>query len=315
MKGDQKICHEVAVMQFPKNNTSIPVRSIIAWGLANENPLGIGPFILMEFVEGQPLDEIPVDRSNESEGIRILRSNISNGELEIIYRLVANILLELSAHEFPRIGSLSLTTDTVHEIETRSLTLKINEIESHGGVCVGEHRPEAFHSVSEYFHNQNLVDDAEGARAKYEQHHAAKGIFTNFYALFAAAWLLIKKPFDWDDLDLDRSSGAPTANMATLMRDSIDDGKFWFHELIYSCFEGPDNRAWKSVQGYHHSPSDSITTPQHDVDIFVKDKMEQLAQYNEEWAAMEQELERKRAEFEALRRKVEQEDRQMGNIE
>ncbi|KAE8399978.1 hypothetical protein BDV37DRAFT_258992 [Aspergillus pseudonomiae] len=52
MNGDEKICHEAATMQFIKDKTNIPVPSIIAWGLSDENPLGLGAFIIMEFIEG-----------------------------------------------------------------------------------------------------------------------------------------------------------------------------------------------------------------------------------------------------------------------
>ena len=136
MKGDEKVSHEVATMQFVKEQTNIPVPSIIAWGLSHENPLGLGPFIIMEFIEGEPLNTI-LQQHQEAGEIRILRPDISDGELAVIYRQIANILLELSAHDFPRIGSLSNASDTDDCVRSRPLTLKMNEIESHGGVCIG----------------------------------------------------------------------------------------------------------------------------------------------------------------------------------
>jgi len=127
MHGDEKVRHEVAVMKFIKEKTSIPMPSIIAWGSSSDNPLGLGSFIIMEFIEGEPLDRILRQGTGPQE--RILRSDISDRQLETIYRQIANILLELSAHDFLEIGSLGLPC--------RPLTLKINEIESHGGVRVG----------------------------------------------------------------------------------------------------------------------------------------------------------------------------------
>jgi hypothetical protein len=136
MDGDEKIRHEAATMQFVKEKTNIPVPSVIAWGLGHENPLGLGPFIIMEYIEGEPLDAI-LRRGTGPEEARTLRLDISDEELETIYRQIANILLELSAHDFPRIGSLSKNTDFGSGIYSRPLTLKMNEIKSHGGVRVG----------------------------------------------------------------------------------------------------------------------------------------------------------------------------------
>jgi hypothetical protein len=134
MNGDEKIRHEAATMQFIKENTDIPMPSIIAWGSSDDNPLDLGPFIIMEFIEGEPLDMI-LRRSNGPEDAHTLSSDITDQELETIYRQVANILLELSVHDFSQIGSLSSDTDI--SIHSRPLTLKMNEIRCHGGVSVG----------------------------------------------------------------------------------------------------------------------------------------------------------------------------------
>ena len=89
-------------------------------------------------------------------------------------------------------------------------------------------------------------------------------------------WLLIKKPIHWDAEDhpqipylsqyksqfqkivqileaerqQERDMGTNLTNerMSSLMRKSMDDGKFWFHELIYSCFESAGNPAWAAIR-------------------------------------------------------------------
>lgn len=133
MKGDKKIAREVATMQFVKKETSIPIPSIIAWGLGDQNPLGLGPFIIMEFIEGEPLDTILRQYSPPGE-TSVLRADIGDTELRVLYRQIANILLDLARHDFPQIGSLSNPSDTSDHITSPPLTLKMNEIESHGGV-------------------------------------------------------------------------------------------------------------------------------------------------------------------------------------
>ncbi|RHZ58439.1 hypothetical protein CDV55_105911 [Aspergillus turcosus] len=370
-------------MQFVKEKTNIPVPSVIAWGLGHENPLGLGPFIIMEYIEGEPLDTI-LRQGTGPEEAHALRLDISDEELETLYRQIANILLELSAHDFPRIGSLSRNPDFGSGIYSRPLTLKMNEIKSHGGVRVGGHISKTFSSTTSYFQDvaeqdmqhlwdqPNSVDDTEDARRKYLHNKIFKAIVPHFvdskydhgpfklicddfrlrnilvnnaqdlkivavldwewaYAapfqmLYSPPrWLLLKKPFDWDDVDISkynsllkmfvnvleaeeqkRAEGLSMPSMATLMHESMKDGKFWFHELIYSCFESPDSRAWTAIRQLLPSIDELATVPDPEVELFVNSKMEQLNQYNVEWAAMKEEIDKKEADFLALKKRVEE---------
>lgn len=66
MHPEAKVRHEVAIMKYLDEKTSIPVPKIVASGTAEENIFdGVGPFIIMEFVEGKPLYEVlrgvPID--------------------------------------------------------------------------------------------------------------------------------------------------------------------------------------------------------------------------------------------------------------
>ncbi|KAJ5638943.1 uncharacterized protein N7484_006805, partial [Penicillium longicatenatum] len=111
-------------------------------------------------------------------------------------------------------------------------------------------------------------------------------------------WLLLKRPFDWEDEDV--------SSMAALMRESMEDGRFWFHELIYSCFEAPDSRAWLALRQLLPSIDELATVADPEVELFVNSKMEQLKQYNVEWVAMKEELDKKEADFQALQARVEE---------
>ncbi|KAL2819759.1 kinase-like domain-containing protein [Aspergillus granulosus] len=383
MDDDEKISHEAATMRFVKEKTNIPVPSIIAWGSGDENPLGLGAFIIMEFIEGEPLDMI-LRQGPGREEAHTLRLDIGDEALETIYRQIANILLELSAHNFPRIGSLSRNTDFSSGINSRPLTLKMNEIKSHGGVCVGGHVSKTFSSATSYFQHvaeqdmqhlcgqPNSVDDTEDARRKYLHNKIFTTIVPHFvdskydhgpfklicddfrfgnilvnnaqdlkivavldwewaYAapfqmLYSPPrWLLLKKPFDWDDMDASkyksllkmfinvleeeqqkRAESRSMPSMATLMHESMEDGRFWFHELIYSCFKSPESRAWIAIRKILPSIDELATAPGTEVELFVDSKMEQLNQYNVEWAAMKEEIDKKEADFQALKERVEE---------
>ena len=66
-----------------------------------------------------------------------------------------------------------------------------------------------------------------------------------------------------------RAGGLPMPSMATLMHESMKDGKFWFHELIYSCFESPDSRAWTAIRQLLPSTDELATVPSPEVDLFA----------------------------------------------
>lgn len=123
-------------MQFLKANTRIPVPSVIAWGTSADNPLvGLGAFIIMEFIEGQSLGEL-WEMNPPPESGQILKADISDRDLDIIYRQMVNIMLELSEHEFSHIGALS-PVDNTYTVDSRPVTWKMNEILHHGAVDVG----------------------------------------------------------------------------------------------------------------------------------------------------------------------------------
>jgi hypothetical protein len=192
VNGDEKVKREVATMRLIRRNTTVPVPSIIAWGLAAENPLELGPFIIADFIEGESLGDLLKDPESE-----ILRSDLSDNDLDTIYRQIANIMLELSKLNFPRIGSLSEMSDGSVTIDSRPVTLRAHEIVSHGGVDVScmlsfillaswililslpGSASTTYSSAMEYFHyvvkqdqqhlheQPNSVDDKDDAKRKY----------------------------------------------------------------------------------------------------------------------------------------------------
>lgn len=118
-------------MKYLYEKTSIPVPKIIAWGTAEDNIFeGVGPFIIMEFVEGESLYEVlrgvPLEevfrkksadeffkelarKAKAGEGDNeLLSPEIDDATLEIVYRQIANVYLELSEHNFDQIGSLEM---------------------------------------------------------------------------------------------------------------------------------------------------------------------------------------------------------------
>ena len=133
MDGDAKVVREVATMQLIREKTNIPVPAIHGWGQSKDNSLGLGPFIIMNFIRGESLGKL---WQEELEGMDVLKSDICERDLQTVYRQIAGFLLDLSRLEFPQAGSLSSKGNDIIA-NLGPLTLKMQEIEAHGGVKVG----------------------------------------------------------------------------------------------------------------------------------------------------------------------------------
>jgi hypothetical protein len=129
--ADEKVAMEVAVIKLIRQETTVPVPRIHAWGPSIQNPLGLGPFIVMEFIQdGVSLNDLLKDVDG---GTRLLREDLTDYEMEEIYRQFASILLQIFSLDFDRIGSLEPPMPELH-FPTRPLTWKGHDILQTGGV-------------------------------------------------------------------------------------------------------------------------------------------------------------------------------------
>ncbi|KAF7546380.1 hypothetical protein G7046_g9317 [Stylonectria norvegica] len=162
INADEKVEIEVATMRLVRQKTTIPIPEVRAWGLAADNPLGIGPFIMMDFVDG----------------------DVSQTALEVIFRQTINFSLQLRKLDFAHIGSLTSNSPPAvggfaANILSRPMTQKAQDYLEEGGVNVLGPQDEVFASTTEYFHHvvdrdlqhlhsqPNSVDDEHDARQKY----------------------------------------------------------------------------------------------------------------------------------------------------
>jgi aminoglycoside phosphotransferase (APT) family kinase protein len=132
--ADEKVAMEVTAMNLIRTRTTVPVPSVQAWGPAATNPLGLGPFIAMDFVDGVSLSDLLQDPNAERPS-RVMREDISDSDIEFIYRQLANFLLQLFKLDFDQIGSLpSPQTEASSPTPPRPLTFKAHSILQNGGV-------------------------------------------------------------------------------------------------------------------------------------------------------------------------------------
>ena len=141
-------------------------------------------------------------------------------------------------------------------------------------------------------------------------------------------WLMIQKPANWssyngDKFDqynhllnlylnemkkLESSRNTNTEDsLSRLMRQSMSDGKFWFHALIESCYNANYSPPWKALQKLIPNVDKRGYLPEPYRRAFVDKKLKDLATYTTSWKAIQakRETENKRKERElddAIRR-------------
>lgn len=125
----EKIQREVAVMRFLADKTSISLPLVLHSGAAEESPDGLGPFIIMEFIEHECdlVDALNTPDIPYKERL-ILDPCISNERLHFIYGQMADIMLQYSKHTFMKIGCIaSINEGDSWVVSHRPLTLNMNE--------------------------------------------------------------------------------------------------------------------------------------------------------------------------------------------
>ncbi|OAA53512.1 Protein kinase-like domain protein [Niveomyces insectorum RCEF 264] len=177
--ADEKVAMEVETMRLIRERTTVPVPDIKHWGLAADNPLGLGPFIIMDFVPGVPLESV-LCNPDADHHFRLIREDISDDTMAFLYRQFAAIQLQLFKLDVgDRIGSLP-ATQTGFRAPVRPLTFKAHDIMQTGGVDVFGDRGGGFLSPTDYFQyvlqqdwaqllaQPNAVGGDSDARTKYE---------------------------------------------------------------------------------------------------------------------------------------------------
>ncbi|RSL55196.1 hypothetical protein CEP53_007176 [Fusarium sp. AF-6] len=105
--ADEKITIEVEVLTLIRQRTKIPVPDIYSWGLAAGNPLSLGAFILMEFIQGVSANHF----------LRDAETAATTQHFEL---------------DFDQIGSLPTPTTSFPAL-IRPLTWKVHNIAQTGG--------------------------------------------------------------------------------------------------------------------------------------------------------------------------------------
>ncbi|QKX61138.1 uncharacterized protein TRUGW13939_08285 [Talaromyces rugulosus] len=171
---DEKVAVEVTVLNLIRNRTTIPVPTVHAWGSASSNMIGLGPFIIMDFIYGVSLSDLLKDPDAERP-TRLMKEDISDSEIKAIYRQLANFMLQLFKLDFGRVGSLPSPTAVAQSpTPNRPLTFKAHSILQNGGVDTFGDRDQGFTTTTEYFQYvigqdwKQLLDQSNSAFGVYD---------------------------------------------------------------------------------------------------------------------------------------------------
>ncbi|KZL78205.1 phosphotransferase enzyme family protein [Colletotrichum tofieldiae] len=82
---DEKVENKVMVMRHLRDLTSIPVPLVRDWGLTENSPQHLGPFIIMDFVEGQDLSDLLQQPTENKEDAIVLDPDVNNAKLDFVY--------------------------------------------------------------------------------------------------------------------------------------------------------------------------------------------------------------------------------------
>ncbi|KAG9229911.1 hypothetical protein BJ875DRAFT_537459 [Amylocarpus encephaloides] len=244
-----KVKHEVIVITYLREHTSLPVPCL-------------GPFIIMEFMEGENFGDVLKKPTPNEADLAILDPEIDGAKLGGIFEQLAGFMLELSRLEFARIRAISKDAVSGEWAVTEPpLTYDMNEVVSFAGfpaehftTMATQHtvahdarditwgRYVARHCFAQLIPTYGLIDDAGAHRLFCDDMRPSNMLvnpetmeitalldfeFTNVmpaqFAYDLPWWLLLRDPASRSS----RPTGEPL--LSARMRDSWDSGRFWFN--------------------------------------------------------------------------------------
>jgi hypothetical protein len=86
---NEKVIKEVEALSLIYNTIVGSVPRIHAWGPATSNLLGLSLYIIIDFINSVSASDVLKDL-NAKRLIKLIREDISNSDIEIIYKQLAN---------------------------------------------------------------------------------------------------------------------------------------------------------------------------------------------------------------------------------
>jgi hypothetical protein len=190
---DEKVRNEVQVLEFLREKTTIPVPRVVNWGMTEDSPERLGPFIIMDYVEGTCLATIlrqPTENTREY----ILKTDVDDTKLDFLYEQLADCTLQLSRLDFSTIGAITKNSSSNEwDASARPLTYNMNELRTVVSNYPTNGDPTApFTSANSYLHSladehlihlqtqRNLANNRDDAKKRFIARHRFKQLISHY---------------------------------------------------------------------------------------------------------------------------------------
>ncbi|KAJ5675436.1 hypothetical protein N7462_008333 [Penicillium macrosclerotiorum] len=188
---DEKVANEVQVMEYLRQNTDIPIPRVHSWGLTAESPQHLGPFIIMDYVNGTLLSTVLKQPDQEN---MVMNPNIDNTMLDKIYYQIGYFIFQLSQLSFAKIGAISKDpTLNMWHVTRRPLTYNMNELATVAGYPEDQFPTVPFDRATDYLRSvanehlihlwtqRNLADNPKIAEKRFIARHRFAQLVSKYY--------------------------------------------------------------------------------------------------------------------------------------
>lgn len=191
---DEKVKNEVQVLEFLREKTTIPVPRVVSWGMTKDSPAHLGPFMIMEFVDGLSLATILQQPTENAQDEVVLKTDVDDTKLDYIYEQLADYMLQLSRLDFTTIGAMTKNSSSNEwDASARPLTYNMNELRTVVSKFPTDGDPTApFTSANSYLHSladehlvhlqtqRNLANNRDDARKRFIARHRFKKLIPRY---------------------------------------------------------------------------------------------------------------------------------------
>lgn len=191
---DEKVKNEVQVLEFLREKTTIPVPRVVSWGMTKDSPAHLGPFMIMEFVDGISLATTLQQPTENARDEVVLKTDVDDTKLDYIYEQLADYMLQLSRLDFTTIGAITKNSSSNEwDASARPLTYNMNELRTVVSKVPTDGDPTApFTSANSYLHSladehlvhlqtqRNLANNRDDARKRFIARHRFKKLIPRY---------------------------------------------------------------------------------------------------------------------------------------
>ena len=191
---DEKVRNEVQVLEFLREKTTIPVPRVVSWGMTKDSPAHLGPFMIMDFIDGISLATILQQPTDNIRDEVVLKTDVDDSKLDYIYEQLADYMLQLSRLDFTTIGAITKNPSSNEwDASARPLTYNMNELRTVVSKFPTDRDPTApFTSANSYLHSladehlvhlqtqRNLANNRDDAKKRFIARHRFKDSISRY---------------------------------------------------------------------------------------------------------------------------------------